>query len=133
MKHRILVLILLLFSAPLWAQDNLSIQYQMLSIQPSDSGSQLNLGVTLTNHSDHQYSDITLQLQDIVLFLADEPQNLLFHTLGPGVSKHRFLTLYSRHSVDSYSSPEMLQFHLMAIDESGKVSNHLIRATGAGQ
>jgi len=130
MKIRIFAILLCLFSLPAWAQDGLVLQHQLLSLQAATGGTQLNYRLTLTNLTTHQYHDIRLRLEDVALSLTSAAPVLEFHTLGPGTSKYRSLTLSSSLGNAELQQTGPLLFHFQASDENGVVVTHLLRSHG---
>jgi len=123
-----IAILFLLLAVPVWAQDGLILEHELLSVQSSPADTQLNYRLTLSNPGVHQYHDIRLQLEDVALSLSSDADVLKFHTLSPGGSKYRFLSLSSSLSPTELQQPGLLLFHLQAIDESGVTSTHLLRS-----
>lgn len=128
MMRSISAILLLLLIAPAWAQDSPRLEHQLLDVQSTPTGAQLNYRLTLHNPTAHQYQDVRLQLEDVTLSLSSEAGILEFHTLPAGSSKYRFLTVSSNLPPTAVQQHELLLFHFQARDENGVIITHLLRS-----
>jgi len=131
MNIRISTVLILLFSLPVWAQGDLGLQHELLGVESTGAGSLLSYRITLENPGSHQYRDIELQLENVALSLSAEPATLKFHTLAAGTSKSRLLSFASSLPAAQMQQPELLLFHLQAVDENGNPVSHLLRSSGS--
>jgi hypothetical protein len=128
MRMRIAASLLLFISLPLWAQDSLYLEHQVVGVEQTATMTRLTYQLTLTNHSNHQFHSLRLKAEDVALSLSSEAPSVEFHTLAPGSSKQRFLTVMSTLNPQELQQPRLLLFHLQGQDESGNTVSHLLRS-----